>query len=355
MKLRAKNPRGFTLIELLVVIAIIAVLVSLLLPAVQQAREAARRTQCKNNLKQIGLAMHNYHDTYNVFPPGWVSSYVATADGEPTIWSWGAFILPQIEQGTLYNTVQPGTYRIDQNLLAGGARAQAMITPIAAFRCASDTGPATNNWGVANYSGVDDSYNRNLNDGTNKIPGATSNYVLNADTGDSNTPSMVAAVGFYGPPLGIGFQNSRIGIRDITDGTSNTILVGERAWQLKGLSIGAGNALGFAPASSFGASYLNKQCRACLAVIGIPYWGINQTVVNAVHQSRGYSSPHAGGVQFLMGDGAVRFISENIDHKPNSIGTPPATTGGGHAGPTYIDSTFEYLLGRSDGNVVGEF
>ena len=352
MKNRVKNLRGFTLIELLVVIAIIAVLVSLLLPAVQQAREAARRTQCKNNLKQIGLAMHNYHDTYTVFPPAWVSGNVTTGVGETTIWSWGAFILPQIEQSSLYNTVQPGLFRIDQNLAAGGTRAQAMITPLPAFRCASDTGPPTNNWGVANYAGVDDTYNRNLNDGTNKVPGATSNYVYNADTGDSNTPSMVAQVSAYGPPLGVGYQNSRNGLRDLTDGSSNTILVGERAWSLKGLNIGAANALGFAPHSSSG-SYLDQQCRACLSVIGIPYWGINQTVVNAAHQSRGYSSTHPGGIQVVMGDGAVRFISENIDHKPNSIG---AGAGGvGHAGPAFIDSTFEYLLGRADGNVVGEF
>ncbi len=342
--------------QLLVVIAIIAILIALLLPAVQQAREAARRTQCKNNIKQLGLAFHNYHDVFNTFPPGWVSQYVAATTGEPTIWSWGAYLLPYLDQAPLYNSLQPGTWRIDQHLSGASgnaAAAQGLRTPLPAFRCASDTGPGLNDWGLASYGG-DDTYNRNLSDGTNRLSGATSNYVYNADTGDSNTPSMVAAISLYGPPLGIGYQNSRNGIRDITDGTSNTILIGERAWQIKTLSIGAGNALGFAPASSSG-SYLNQQCRACLAVIGLPYWGINQTVVNPTHQSRGYSSPHVGGVHFLLADGAVRFISENIDHKPNSIGTPPATTGGGHGGPLYIDSTFEYLLGRNDGNVVGEF
>jgi type II secretory pathway pseudopilin PulG len=339
---------------LLVVIAIIAILIALLLPAVQQAREAARRTQCKNSLKQIGLAFHNYHDVFNVFPPAWVSGFVTTTQGEPTIWSWGAFLLPYLDQAPLYNTVQPGTFRIDQNLAAGGARAQALTTPLPVFRCASDTGPLLNDFG-ASYGHADfDTYNRNLHNGTARVPGATSNYVYNADVGDSNTPSMVATIGTYGPPLGVGYQNSKNGIRDITDGTSTTILVGERAWSIRGLNIGAANALGFAPASSSG-SYLNQQCRACLSVIGIPYWGINQTVVAPTHQSRAYSSLHVGGVHFLMGDGAVRFISENIDHKPHTIGTPPATTGGGHGGPTYVDSTFEYLLTRANGEVVGEF
>src|SRR4051812_6730319 len=92
--------RGFTLIELLVVIAIIAVLIALLLPAVQQAREAARRSQCKNNLKQIGLALHNYHDTANTLPPGWIGDPTGSNAGNR--WGWGTMILPYLDQAPLY-------------------------------------------------------------------------------------------------------------------------------------------------------------------------------------------------------------------------------------------------------------
>ena len=95
--------RGFTLIELLVVIAIIAILIALLLPAVQQAREAARRSQCKNNMKQIGLALHNYHDVYNTFPPGYVGQTDVSILAGYGLWSWSALILPYIDQAPLYN------------------------------------------------------------------------------------------------------------------------------------------------------------------------------------------------------------------------------------------------------------
>jgi prepilin-type N-terminal cleavage/methylation domain-containing protein len=358
MSCTARGRRGFTLIELLVVIAIIAVLIALLLPAVQQAREAARRTQCKNSLKQLGLAMHNYHDVFDAFPPGWVSqSYQVSATPELTIWSWGAFVLPYIDQAPLYNTVQPGLVSIDRNLALGGANAQALTTPLSVFRCASDTGPALNDFDGAygaNPAQATDfgTYNRKVTNGTATVNIATSNYVMVADVGDSITPSVIEAT--YGPPLGMGWNDSRVKIRDMTDGTSNTLMIGERAFRFEGLNVGAGNALGFAPATA-GAPYTNQQCRSCLAAVGIPYWGLNQSVVNANHQSRGFSSVHVGGVHFLLGDGSVRFLSDNIDHKPNSIGTPPATTGGGHAGPTYIDSTFERLCARNDGQVVGEF
>ena len=131
--------RGFTLIELLVVIAIIAVLVALLLPAVQQAREAARRTQCKNNLKQIGLAMHNYHDQMNCFPPGWIS--VDPATGQPSALNggsgagWGMLLLPQMDQAPLYNQLNLN------RRIADPVNALLIKTSISAFMCPSDPAP----------------------------------------------------------------------------------------------------------------------------------------------------------------------------------------------------------------------
>ena len=134
--------RGFTLIELLVVIAIIAVLIALLLPAVQQAREAARRSQCQNNLKQVGLALHNYHDIHNQFPMAFIrASDVARTEG----WGWGAMILPQLEQGNLYDTLGVSRYRLT-DVLAGmkpdlatvAQRTAIFQTRLSVYICPSD-------------------------------------------------------------------------------------------------------------------------------------------------------------------------------------------------------------------------
>lgn len=367
MLLRARKS-GFTLIELLVVIAIIAVLIALLLPAVQQAREAARRSQCKNNLKQIGLALHNYHDTFGKFPSGFISNAwpSPTSNGvttELTCWSWGAMILPYIDQAPMYNVLQPGTLTLAANLAAGGAQATAATTPLPAFMCPSDTGPVLNDfgrsYGSASVPGQQDAFGtydrRATSNGTDRIAIAKSNYVGVADSGDSGTPAWLPLATAYGPPLGLFSANSGNGIKNITDGTSNTVIVGERAFRFEGITAGAANAIGFGMTSdnNTGGTYMGSYARSALSIYGIPYWGINQSVTNAIHQTRGFSSTHVGGVHFLMGDGAVRFISDNIDHKPNSISTSFGT--GGHGGPAWVDSTFEYLLTIANGEVVGEF
>jgi prepilin-type N-terminal cleavage/methylation domain-containing protein len=351
MNARAKVKRGFTLIELLVVIAIIAVLIALLLPAVQQAREAARRSQCKNNLKQIGLAMHNYHDSNRTLPPGYITNIPQNMSAtELSHWGWGVFLLPFIDQAPVYNILNPGPVSLHANL-ATAAGLAALTTPLASFVCASDPGPSLNNFNQLLADNPADPnaawYNRYVtSDGTDRIAIAKSNYVMVACSNVSTTPPVYFAQ--YGPATGSGFQNSRVRFADITDGTSNMLLVGERAFKFDDLNVGAGNALGFSSAvNTPGTSAGIKAAGMC--VLGLAYNGINWSSTNRVHQPRGFHSPHVGGCHFVMGDGAVRFISENIDY--NGATGPSATLING----AWIDSTFERLIGKSDGQVVGDF
>ena len=151
----ARDRRGFTLIELLVVIAIIAILIALLLPAVQQAREAARRTQCKNNLKQLGLALHNYHDTHGTFPFGWM------AGNDLNVSCWGIMLLPYLDQGNLYNNWNSSVPAFNeavalfQPATAVQGNLNVIATPLAMYKCPSSTAkeksdytlPANSSWG----------------------------------------------------------------------------------------------------------------------------------------------------------------------------------------------------------------
>lgn len=314
--------RAFTLIELLVVIAIIAILIALLLPAVQQAREAARRTQCKNNLKQIGLALHNYHDVYNGLPPGWIDQ----TNGQPgSNWSWKASILPHLEQSTLFEAVSVGAGSMAK-ALEDANKLALMQQPLPAFRCPSDTAPEINN-----------EQTQQDTSGTS-ISVASSNYVgTNGSAlfgGDSNAPAGVRLTGILG-------WNSRIRFRDITDGTSNTIAVGERSWRLRGTT---GSQPGCSAASLFGVGtdgVLPTRRRALASALG----AINSTKNDTVGRpecEQSYSSRHDGGAQFLLCDGAVRFLSENIDHDQDLT-------------DALDDFLFQNLLNRSDGRVVGQF
>ena len=340
----ARRTRGFTLIELLVVIAIIAILIALLLPAVQQAREAARRTQCKNNLKQIGLAVHNYHDIFNTFPPAYITKFPnVVVSGEQGLYSWGASILPQVEQANLYATLNVGNVPL-QTMLATPAGLAALQTPQPNFRCPSDVGPSLNNF-KSTLAGAPNWYNRNATTtGTNEIPIATSNYVMVAGTGFSTTPPATPGTTAT-PPQGVGFSNSKINFRDITDGTSNTLLVGERAWKYGQVTAGAATAIGFSARVNVQDGN-NGVKTAGLGAIGIAYNGINWSATNADHQPRGFSSVHVGGAQFTLCDGSVRFISENIDYTATNPNTDLSL---------WVTSTFARLVCRADGQVVGEF
>ena len=373
MNLRVRSRMGFTLIELLVVIAIIAVLIALLLPAVQQAREAARRAQCKNNLKQLGLAMHNYAEIYQVFPPAFVTNYYQSTVTSPelNVWSWGAFILPQIEQTNAYNVLSPGTTTIAQHLSnPTGQGYQVLTTPVAAFRCPTDTGPQLNNADATlpNYLAP---YSRQLTpDGTTKVATALSNYAVVCETSVSTTPAIVkgvapytpaanAAAGVngggsiqtYGPPHGMFSSNSRTGFAEIVDGTSNTLMIGEKPWAIKQIYLGAGNVYGclssgvIGDGTSAGGGTGIKY--GSTAIMSIPYGGINNITFAPAHQPRGFGSQHIGGMHFARADGSVIFVSENIDYSTSSIPSPSVVDG------AWIVSTFQKLLAKDDGQITG--
>lgn len=347
--------RGFTLIELLVVIAIIAILVALLLPAVQQAREAARRSSCKNNLKQLGIALHNYHDTYGTFPPGVINQSSASNGSATAQYSWMSMILPFVEQGPLYDQMTPGPALLSDRIETGGAQSilNSLSQPISAFRCPSDTAPDVNNriqfadpgdtadmlaeLATSNYLGMND--NNGANGGT--APSATSPSFVT----DRNAKGM-----FY--------LNSKVKMRDVIDGTSNTLFVAERAWEVSATGgkkeCDAGVVFGV-PGSGFAGLYVptaggQNTMGAMRAALSSGRASINSSADTGTLGSSdddacsvGISSPHRGGAQALLADGSVKFLSENIDHTPN-LADNNANTG-----------TLDRLIMINDGRTVGEF
>jgi len=319
---------GFTLIELLVVIAIIAILVALLLPAVQQAREAARRSSCKNNLKQIGLALHNYHDTHNCLPIGAMNQNPNSLHVRAPNWAWNAHLAPAMELSASYDAL-----RVGENPMAAlsDSRKAILQTPVPAWRCPSDVGPDIQ----------EDFVDRQAHDLTNTVdvPLVTVNYVAVNSAGnirpnaDNDNDGNLREVN--DDATGAFYRNSKIRFRDITDGLTNTLLVGERVYQKSDnsnnrpgagtgwLSPGADGNHNSKMAATHGSGFRKLNCPE-----------------NAECR-RAFLSNHKGGVQFVMGDGSVRFLSENIEHD----------TGGG----TNENSLLEYLLSIQDGNVVGDF
>lgn len=293
--------RGFTLIELLVVIAIIAVLIALLLPAVQNAREAARRTQCRNNLKQLALAFHEYAEAFNRFPMGYQRTTNVGSQSAPfelSHWGWGAAILPYIDQGPAYNTLNVGGYRLHDSLQLAAGR-KILTTPIATFLCPSDAVFPVNNF-RKNVGASSPYYNRNLtlvsgSTAANDIPTSKSNYVMSGCSSVSTTPLVDPRVdngsspgpAAYGPATGMGWENSNSSFNFVTDGDSNTILLGERAYKFDTLTVGAGNVFGFSSTNNDQAGSSVGIKANSTAVLGLCYNGINWSANNADHQSRG--------------------------------------------------------------------
>jgi len=269
-------PGGFTLVELLVVIAIIGVMVGLLLPAVQSAREAARRMQCQNSFKQIGIALHNYHDTHKVFPAGWLGHdesgrhFVDGASG----WGWAAMILPQLEQAALYEQLD-----FNQTVLSE-SNSLNRATPISILRCATDTGAPL--WEIHDR----DSHNP-------LATLATSNYIGCYGTFDLHECEETP-LGEHCTSDGMFFHNSRLRFADMIDGTSTTIMIGERTSRL-GMSTWVGNV-----------PHGDHSFARIVAV------GDHPPNHPGAHMDD-FSSLHPGGAQFLYGDGRVQFMSENID------------------------------------------
>ncbi len=332
MRTHLTSRRAFTLIELLVVIAIIAILVALLLPAVQQAREAARRTQCKNNLKQIGLALHNYHDTYGCFPPGRTRN---TYSGQGVGWyrgniGWLPRLLPQMEQGNLFQSIDwslgyAGVRGSDGDQGVNGANpngARRQIIP--AFRCPSDPGNGSVPWITPTGQAVS---GRSTN-----ASYATTNYAA----------AVGNATRLNGNPPGLFGQNTKRSFRDITDGSSNTVVVSEvvigffrlasndggnrtqcnSAGKDTNTNRQAGNSwfYNYFPQNAFFSSLNTPNAKAFDC-------GVNSDRVNQASRS-----VHTGGVQCLLGDGSVRFISESLDVR-----------------------TWRNLGNMADGQVVGDF
>lgn len=329
---RCRNRRraGFTLIELLVVIAIIAVLIALLLPAVQQAREAARRSQCQNNLKQIGLALHNYHDVYNKFPMAYVRPDPADQSDNIEGWGWHVMILPFVEQNNLFDQLGVTRNTLRDFLAAAGSNPQnaaLLQTRLPMYLCPSD-----GNDGLVHQ-------NRHFGGGlgTNAgglgqfRPGAT-NYMACRGTRDQIARNV--------DTWGVFFHNSSVTIGGITDGTSNTIFVGERETRVgrAGSWVGVRNPDGN---GSRGIWYNIGQVRSIMNASDPPFnWGSPNGA------GTGFSSEHTGGAQFLLGDGSVRFISENIQHdeRDSWLNSPPATIG-----------LYQRLGRRNDGQPVSNF
>ena len=306
--------KGFTLIELLVVIAIIAILVALLLPAVQQAREAARRSQCRNNLKQLGIALHNYHDTFNLLPLGWVGQNTL-ATPITLNFGWGTMILPYADQAPLYNTL--GTafslgYPTPTNpyltaLNTAGIPA-ALRTPIATFRCPSDVGSSLVNNATVRTVGTTDESMTDAFGRSNYV--GVAGWIVDA-TATANNGGR--GLGFSNPALVINYggtfgENSRRNFRDFTDGLTNTVLVGERQSPRDTANTAPGHAVW---AGIFNRATQQGQAAHLGDMQNAPNFG---TVAgNNQPNSSGFGSLHVGGCHFMLGDGSVRFVSENID------------------------------------------
>lgn len=309
MELRARwterltGQRGFTLVELLVVIAIIGMLVALLLPAVQSAREASRRTQCKNHLKQLGLALHNYHDVIGVLPPAFPGGFELHLDGKR--WGWGTFLLPYLDQAPLYQALNPGRQGLFHVVFDDQQR-PLLQTSLAVYLCPSDPSEAVSDRNH-DFSGPEEAP-RWAGFHLNHLGfrAATSNYVCNFGA-------------FWRPNYGIWTEaelrgngimgcNTACKLTDITDGTSHTFALGERTY-VNTAAVWCG-VEAWDQCTSFGVPMVSGSAYVKLnqPASYYPYTCDGEGAV-------GFSSSHRGGANFVMCDGSVRFVSDSIESR----------------------------------------
>lgn len=305
--------RGFTLIELLVVIAIIAVLVALLLPAVQQAREAARRSTCKNNLKQIGLALHNYHDQYTVFPYSTAHDASLDAgdvppDGQGLNHRGWIGMLPLLDQAPLYNQFDPlgasGSYdRGGVGMLGDpftNGNAAVVSRVLSVLRCPSDDGNPL-------YTGNSANYRISSQARSNGLFGAKTNYDFSVQRYSSSMGTWTNRSKTSRRLFGL---HSASRMRDMSDGSSNSVAVIEGTLDVKN---GVSNTWGYSKWVGNGIDLAASE--------GINFWTCcpwwsNPDSNSTAGSTRNWGAPgstHTGGCHVLMGDGSVHFLSENID------------------------------------------
>lgn len=338
---------GFTLVELLVVIAIIGILIALLLPAVQAAREAARRAQCATNLKQLALGLHNYESALKVFPPGSILPRIPTITPYPPTthdntmartagWTWSGFILPYIEQPSVH-AATVGAYPVMGLAVRDANSLRILQTPLAVYRCPSDTGPPLNTAPSESHfqHGLTDLATPWYIDGVTagpRVPLATSNYVaMHHHRAHEIVNGVWTFTGGFGP-------NSKTRMADISDGTSNTICVGERAYLV-------GNVMMHAAVWGACASAWHDDCiDDAWATARSPVNPTQTAIYNTFARQQALSSNHAGGVQVALFDGSVRFLSVNIDFRMS-----------GGTNTTVADSVYEYLIHKSDRAPIGDF
>jgi prepilin-type N-terminal cleavage/methylation domain-containing protein/prepilin-type processing-associated H-X9-DG protein len=335
MKIKRALPRGFTLIELLVVIAIIAILIALLLPAVQKVRAAAARAQCLNNLKQIGLGLHNYHDVFKRFPPGCARDQVpfgtSGAGGSGYGSSWMAYILPYIEQASLFNEITfAGGSGWEQT--ANGPVISNIVIPI--YRCPASPLPMTCEDPMHAPAAFNGGHAQNVMAATYVgIAGADTSALPTETRVNGGAPGAGSATGGNGGDVGAGgilFPNAQVNISQISDGTSNTFLVSEQSnfiWDVKGTAHAwtASSRNGWmmgAGAITIPPNYLKGGNNRAFNITTVRYL-INQTTGWAnpggsgdcnlgVCEDQGGNIPlnsaHDGGVNVLLADGSVRFV-----------------------------------------------